>query len=536
MNQPHQRSGQPLFDTALEIEIDARLEEAAPVVASLEQSLPGSLRHLLRTLGLSDAGAVSVRTGQVPPPARQPVAIWLNARPVRYSSNLASSLAIYFGSSHEDIHSSPERIAEYLDVLILEAIKARLALLIGPAQLDFYRQRLRTAGAGRAAESPHLERALTLALRLWLSVADVPVVARAISSADGDGGEAEVLEAIVAALRPREIQIRLPLSCLRALTDSDEEWTDQFKTFRTVLGLELGLSLPPFRFVLDESLNPLDEEYGRSFCFGFNSLTTSPVRGLTSDEFLVNETVERLAALDVIGVTTFNAANGWPATIVRAEDQQKVRNSGKTMWDARQYLILCLGEAVGRHCGAFLDQSILDNLLAELRNEAPKVTDLLLGLMSRAEITAVFRELLADQVPIRNVRKICDLLLDAERETELNDRVTYVRAGMQREITSHLSRATSVLPAYLVDVPIIDLLEGAATSGLEEIVEDAIIEAVRSEVNALPVTIQPAIIATAKSRGPLQALLRDVFPRVRVTTFDEIASSANVQPVARISV
>jgi flagellar biosynthesis component FlhA len=534
MSQPQSRSSRPLPETVVDVEVAQVFASAVTVVELLESSLVAAVESLLLTLGIPDAASVTVHTAQSDASADGPVAIRLNGHRVRYSHDLSSTLSHHLGSAPEDVHKDPDRAVEYLTLLTVEAIKARAALLLGGQQLEWYRHTLRTAGAQAAAESPYLERALQRALGLSSSIADIEAVGEALADSS-NADEPEVLESVIQAVRQRDIEIRLPFGYLRQLTDNGE-WTGEFKTLRTSLVQELGAPVPPFRFVFDEGLSPQDDDAPPSFCFRFNALTTPPIRGLALDEILVNETPKKLEASGIQGAATINPTNGWLATIVKSGHRQTLEASRQTFWDARQFIILCLGEAIRRRCALFLDRSVVEDLILNLRRDAPRLVEWVSGLLSTAEITAVLRELLDAQVPIGNVRKICDLLVDAERETGLAERVARVRAGLRREITNRLSRATSVLPAYLLDPPVVDLLERASTSGLSEHDETAITDAVRSELSPLPRVTPPAIIATPNGRAPLLALLRDVFPRVHVTTFDEIAPDVNVQPIARISV
>jgi flagellar biosynthesis component FlhA len=524
----------PPTETVVSIQVAAELAVSKSALDSLQESIVSSLQTHLRTLGIPGAMSVNLEQSELRMRSDGPVRVHLNARRVRYSLDLPLRLAHFLDTSLEDVPRDPHRLVLYLTLLVLEAVKTRPELLLGPKQLSSYREQLRAAGALRAAESLHLEKALGAALRCWISIADIDAVARAIESAADDAQSVDLAEAIIEALGTPAIDVRLPFAYLRQLTDGQPDWTEDFSTLRTALVHELGLPLPPFRIVFDEALDPLGEEVPPTFCFGFNALHTTPIRGLTNDEVLVNDTVERLNTPEGHATATINASNGWRAAIVNADRRHSLEESGKTVWDARQYLTMCLAEAIRDHCALLLDQSLVDQMLTTLR-DADRLRDLTYELYSTAETSAVFRALLASRIPIHNVAKICDSLLDAHGK-EFEEQVMYVRARMNREITNRLSRGTTVVPVYLLDAPVVDALARATVSGLDEDSETAIAEALQAELSFLPDVRPPAIVATPRTRAAMQLLVREAFPRVSVTTFDEIAPDVGVQPIARITI
>jgi len=534
MSQLQQRSAVPPAETAIEVEVSAPLVPDVSALASIQGPLRFALRHLGETLGIPRLGDLPVRVTESAEPLDKPLIVRVNGHRVRYSRELSATLAHYLGSPPDEIHRDTERFPEYLTELAVEVVKLRPALLLGPTQLANYRDALRAHGHHAAAESPYLEGALRLALRLWLSISDINKVAAALHDLPADADETRARESVVQALRQDELEIQLPLGYLRQLTDVPEDWTEDFSKLRSALARELGITVPSFSIVLNPELHRADEEQGQSFCFKFNALTTTPIRGLARDEILVNDIVDRVQQSDLPAIATINAATGRAASIVKLHQRPRLEAAGQTTWDARQYVVLCLADAIRARAALLFDQSTVEELLTTFRSQAPQLGGVIDALYSTADVTAVLRELLGDRISIRNIARICDLLADADGEASFDDRVNVVRAGM-REIGNRLSRSTNVVPVYLLDVSIVDLLERTPSIGLDEEYETALTDAIQAELNHLPNITPPAIVATAKSRALLQEVLSDPFPRVPVTTLAELSDDVGVQPIARIA-
>ena len=534
MSQLQQHSAASVIETRVEIDVSSQLAEHIGELAPIEGSLHAALEYLCTRLGIPGTLELAVRVADAIDRADKPIIVRVNRHRLQYSRELSMTLAQYLGCQLDEPHCNPERLFEYIAHLALHVVKGQPAVLLGPTHVAAYRGKLWARGYREAADSPYLESALKLALSLWSSIEDIDAVGSSLSDAATRADEAESVESVVKALRSSDIEIHLPLAYLRELTERTEEWTSGFSELRSTLARELGIALPPFSFVLDEELRRENEEQAQSFCFKFNALTTPPIRGLAVDDILVNDTVDHVHRPDSPAVATVNAARGRSAAIVKSDQQQRLETAGYVTWNARQYLLLCLGDSIRARAASLLDQSIVEDLITTLRQQAPKLCDVIDALYSMAEVTGVLRELLADRISIRNLHRICNLLADADHQPSFVDRVNLVRAGM-REISHHLSRSTTVVPVYLLDLPIVELLERAQSTGLDETSETALTAAIQSELNYLPDITPPAILATPKSRALLQAILSAAFPRVAVTTLAELGDEVGIQPIARIT-
>src|SRR5262249_51152169 len=146
----------------------------------------------------------------------------------------------------------------------------------------------------------------------------------------------EVVEELIAALRPDVVEILMSGDTLRQMTTSDVGLTAELFTFlREGLFTELGVRYPRFRFSPAPTLKP------NSFAFTINHLTTLPLTGLHPDQCLVNDTAKRLHEQNIDAEEAANFASGQPGGLVKRSDQKRAEDLRLTTWNQGGYFILC---------------------------------------------------------------------------------------------------------------------------------------------------------------------------------------------------
>jgi hypothetical protein len=404
--------------------------------------------------------------------------------------------------------SNAERISEVLALVACEAVSGQPRVLLGPTTDD-------------AAHAP---------LDLGMSIAG-----RGEGAQDPVSERGEPDESLIATLAARTIDIHVDPEYLRLLTSADPR-AEQFPLLRDGLFVELGLPLPPFHFRPDPSLRP------RGFAFRINAIRTLPRIGLSPGTLLVNESTERLAEHhSVDGEPTLNPATYKPGALVNGRDKEALEKEGLTTWDSFEFLVLSLAAAVRRRAHALMTRDVAAAKVQELGYVFPALGAAASTYAAPDSLAPVLRELLLDAVPIRNLRRILELLIrdqTADGPSDRRDRTAFVRAGMADLIAHNAARGTATIVTYLLDPQIEDALArgNALPAGGEEPLPERLRAAVRAELAQLPPTaLVPALLTQDEVRRPLRDLLRHEFPQMRVLGYGDLPPERNVQPVARIS-
>lgn len=446
----------------------------------------------------------------------------------------------------------PERLVRFLGTACTAILKLDPACLLTPAQLDAYFAALPEDAARPDLPPETLLDILRELLHMRLSLRDRGVIAGLIHHSAAAGSSlAEITEALIAALRPAHVVFYLPPEELQRLPVQAPE-DNLFVLMRDGLFYELGMRYPDFRIVPDPALPP------HSFSIKINDVAGLPWTGLDDGELLVNESVERLRLLSIDAVEGQNPANDNDAAIVATGRQQRLEEAGLTTWDPLGYLVLCFSRELREASAALFDRDLAAGLLYQLGEVFPALIDALYQQVSLDFATRVLRRLLAEQIPIRNLREIAELILrfdtivvDSRRHIVFDDRfpvaeplsgpvdpetmTAYIRTGTKLALSHRLTRGQNTLVVYLLAPE----LEEALTSGAPEPgLVDRLLAAIREESEGFPpgTTVRPAILTDASVRASLQALVGQEFPHLPVVAYQELSPALNIQPIARLDV
>ena len=315
---------------------------------------------------------------------------------------------------------------------------------------------------------------------------------------------------------------------------ASEPNSELFPFLRNGIFDELGLPLPPLRFQADPSLNP------GAFALRINAVRTAPRTGLPLDSLLVNDTHERLALLDIDAQPTLNPATRQPGAIVAGEPADVLETFGLTTWDPLQFITLAIAGEIRRSAHPLLTRDVAETLLEALAVWFPALVAQARRRVPTDLLATVLRELLRDQVPIRNPRRILELLLrqaTLEPPADAAAAVAYVRSGLADVIGARVAGGTETVVVYMLDPQLDDVVaELAAALARDDRAAERVVAAVRTERAFLPPTAWvPALLTQPGLASPLRALLRPAFPDMRVIAYSDLPPNLNVQPVARLS-
>ena len=260
---------------------------------------------------------------------------------------------------------------------------------------------------------------------------------------------------------------------------------------------------------------------------------------------MVNESVTAMSKLGIAARPVTNPATGAPCAWIPAEQVAVAEKNGLIIWDAYGYMILALSAILRRKAAAFLGleecramleqiQDVFPHLIAET---VPKTVSLFL-------LTDVLRRLVAEEVSIRNFRRILMTLADwGRRVPDPHLLCEYLRAALQRQISYKLSRGTNQLIVFLlhpdIENSIRDNIRYTATGSYLDLAPTElreILSAVQKPLAALGDDIQmPQILTVMEIRSCVRRLVAPLMPKLHVISYQELKPDANIQPVGTIT-
>ena len=348
-----------------------------------------------------------------------------------------------------------------------------------------------------------------------------------------------------------------------AFLGEGERFQDLLTLMSDGLFYELGLSVPRVTLRRDPEAMPRDARVL------VNGDMAASFQTLEPKSFLVNSPVEHLALLGIPAEPSVNPATGKECAVVRegGGTRQRCEQEGLTTWSPAGHLVLHLSAVIRKNAAKLLTADLVELSLSILEQWFPDPVAMARTRFGVPLMTGVLRQLLEEEIPIRDLRGILESLLAVQGVTtadpqrlitffpypapthlvpaledkalaglDVTDYTTAVRMGMKRTISHKYTRGQATLLVYLLDPAIearIGLVQARPLTADEHV---QLHEAVKKEARSLPNGgRQPVILTTAPVRRKLWELLHEAFPWLSVLSYQELAPDLNIQPIARIT-
>ena len=246
------------------------------------------------------------------------------------------------------------------------------------------------------------------------------------------------------------------------------------------------------------------------------------------------------ATAQVPGTPTRDPAFGRPALWIAPNVADQARASGYAVFDATVVVATHFERVLRDHVDEIFGRTEMDGLLAAFAKQTPKlVEELTPKLLSPAVVYKVMRALLAERVPLRDLRGIVTALLEEGAATQdANKLVEAVRVRLGRFIAQSAFGAVDEIRAAVLDGDLEKLLqqalklpsEGSTVFAIEpsiaaQLRETAGALAVRWEADGRP----PAILVRPELRPLVAQTLMVVRPRLWVLSYAEIPPEKRIR-------
>ncbi len=306
---------------------------------------------------------------------------------------------------------------------------------------------------------------------------------------------------------------------------------------RQQFATDLGVIMPPVRIRDNLSLKSSQYRYmllGTEIAGG--ELKTGRLLAMSSPD----------QPLEIDGEQTTDPIFGTPALWITPADRELAEAFGATCVDHATVLATHLAEVVRQSADQLVGRAELQQLLDVFSRATPKlVEDLIPAILPLGDVHKVMRNLLRENVSIRDLRTILELLCEAGIATKDAEQLTeMVRQRMSRQLTAQYKDAVEGILQPMV-------LDGAAEEMFRRSLRDIASgtggaldpEEVRRLGASLEAATQrqrnfgrnPFIITSPELRRYVRAFVERRVPQVAVLSFREIDGSATIRPVETIS-
>ncbi|HWT20984.1 MAG TPA: FHIPEP family type III secretion protein, partial [Variovorax sp.] len=239
------------------------------------------------------------------------------------------------------------------------------------------------------------------------------------------------------------------------------------------------------------------------------------------------------------GTPTQDPAFHLPAVWIDASLRQEAQVLGYTVVDACTVMATHLNHLIQTHAAELLGRQEVQQLLDQIGKTAPKLTeDLVPKIISLSTLHKVLQNLLDEEVPIRDMRTILDVMAEhAPTVKDAAELTSLTRLALGRAITQQLFPGDSELQVIGLDGALDGVLQQALTNnnGIEPGLANSLMQQTRAAIaRQEQLGLAPVLVVQHSLRVLLSRFLRRSFRQLKVLSHAEIPDTRNIKITATI--
>jgi len=242
------------------------------------------------------------------------------------------------------------------------------------------------------------------------------------------------------------------------------------------------------------------------------------------------------------GLTTRDPAFGMEAVWIEPGLREHAQSLGYTVVDAATVIATHLSHLIQSHAHELFGHEEAEQLMKNLAKTSPKlVEELIPKVLPLATVVRVMQGLLAERVPIRNVRAIVEALAEAgPRTTDTQQLIAQVRVALGRQIVQDIVGLAEELPVITLEPELERLLSNglanpASSPGLEPGLADRLQRGLQDAALRQERGGEPAVLLTPPAlRAALARFFRVSVPGLHVLAWNELPDNRKVRMVTAV--
>ena len=243
----------------------------------------------------------------------------------------------------------------------------------------------------------------------------------------------------------------------------------------------------------------------------------------------------------ISGVPTKDPAFGLEALWIEGSQRDQAQTLGYTVVDSNTVIATHLSQLLQTHANELLGHEEVQHLLDKLAESAPKlVENLVPDTLNLGIIVKVLQSLLAEGIPVRDIRTIAETLAEhAARSQDPDELTTAVRTSLGRMIVQQINGMAAELSVITLDPNLEQLLHQAVQAdgvgGVEPGLAERLFSALQESVQKQEAMGQSAVLlVSGLIRTMLARFVRHTIPNLHVLSYNEIPSDKQIRIVATV--
>ena len=243
---------------------------------------------------------------------------------------------------------------------------------------------------------------------------------------------------------------------------------------------------------------------------------------------------------EIGGIPGRDPAFGLEAVWVQTAQRAQAESLGYTVVDPATVIATHLSHLVREHASELLGHEEAQALLDTLKKAAPKlVEDLTPKTLPLAVVVRVLQNLLAEKVPVRQIRQIAEALIEHGAATQDPASLTSaVRTALGRFIVQEINGMAPELPVYTLAPPLERILQDSVngnTAALEPSLAERLQQSLVDCVQRQEARGEPAVLLVPGGvRGVLSRMFRHGVPSLQVLAYSEIPEDKRLKLIGSI--
>ena len=331
-------------------------------------------------------------------------------------------------------------------------------------------------------------------------------------------------------LRIESLELELGLGLIRlADASTGGDLLEHISRLRTRIAGELGFIVPKVRVRDNLRLDP------RQFQIKLRGVPVAWNEAYAGALFAVDEgAVEE----PLSGIATTEPGTGNPAIWIESDQRDAARTAGYHIHEPHVFLVKRLSEVVRGHASELLTRQQVYELLEQTRQRAPHLVDELVpGALKTSHVHQVLSNLLAEQIPIRDLETILEALGNAAEQTRNPILLTEAaRKALARTISQTCRDHSRTIHAVTLSNDVEELLVERCRltdSGLDVGIRESVADELNRNLGDLldrMVSFRrtPVLICAAGIRAAARELTRQRHATLFVVSRDEVTSDTEV--------
>lgn len=242
------------------------------------------------------------------------------------------------------------------------------------------------------------------------------------------------------------------------------------------------------------------------------------------------------------GIAAKDPTFGLDTVWIEPAQREEAQSLGYTVVDAGTVIATHLSQILKDHAHEFLGHDEVQQLLDNLAKSAPKLVESLVpNLLSLGAVLKVMQNLLAEQVPIKDVRSIAEALADGALKSQDPDALTTgVRIALSRTIYQQINGLAPELEVLSLEPRLEQMLQDAVrgqqqSMGLEPGLAEQMLQQINEGVIQMENQGKPAVLLVASTiRLWLASLVKSNNKGLHVLAYDEIPAEKRIRVVGTV--